>query len=158
MKNRSLFLSLVTLALCSSASLVRTQTPLASTYTQTVTREVFASGSPQTEGDRILELVRYTIPAGANLPIHYHPGMQIERVELGTLTYFVVKGSVQIVRADGTQETLNAGQTTLLKVGDSLAEPEGMIHYGKNETASPVILLGASLFASKQPKAILVKP
>ena len=160
MKNRSLIFSLVTLALCSSASLVRTQTPPTSphTYTQVVTREVLASGSPQADGDRILELVRYTIPAGANLPVHYHPGMQIERVEFGILTYFVVKGSAQIVRADGTQETLNAGQTTQLKVGDSLAEPEGMIHYGKNETASPVILLGASLFASKQPKAILVKP
>jgi quercetin dioxygenase-like cupin family protein len=128
------------------------------TYTQTVTREGFASGRPQTDGDRILELVRYTIPAGANLPIHYHPGMEIGRVEFGTLTYFVVKGSAQIVRADGNLETLNAGQTTQLKVGNSLAEPEGMIHYAKNETASPVILLGASLFESKQPKAILVKP
>ena len=160
MKSRSLILSWIILALGSSVGIARTQiTPTSpNPYTQTVSREVLASGSPQQVPDRLLELVRYTIPSGANLPIHYHPGMQIERVEFGILTYTVVKGSAQIVRADGRKETLEEGQTTLLKVGDSLAEPEGMIHYGKNETANPVILLGASIFAANQPKAILVKP
>ncbi|MFB2878655.1 cupin domain-containing protein [Floridanema aerugineum] len=102
--------------------------------------------------------MRYTIPPGANLPPHIHPGMQIERVEFGILTYTVVKGAAKIIRADRTEETLQAGQTTLLKVGDSLAEPGGMVHYGKNETASPVILLSASLFEANKPKAIIVKP
>lgn len=84
--------------------------------------------------------------------------MQIERVEFGTLTYTVVKGTAKITRADGTEEILRAGQTTLLKVGDSLIEPAGMVHYGKNESASIVIILSASLFDAKQPKAILVNP
>jgi hypothetical protein len=33
-----------------------------------------------------------------------------------------------------------------------------MVHYGENKTEKPVILLGASLFDNKEPKAILVTP
>ncbi len=84
--------------------------------------------------------------------------MQIERVEFGTLTYTVVKGSAKIIRANRTEEIIQAGQTTLLKVGDSSVEPGGMVHYGKNESASVVILLSASLFDAKQPKAIPIAP
>ncbi|MFB2839084.1 hypothetical protein [Floridanema evergladense] len=65
--------------------------PPVNNYTQAVTREVLASGYPSEAEGRILELVRYTIPPGANIPAHIHPGMQIERVEFGTLTYTVVK-------------------------------------------------------------------
>lgn len=84
--------------------------------------------------------------------------MQIERVEFGTLTYTVVKGSAKIIRVNRSEEILRAGQTTILKVGDSLIEPAKMVHYGKNESASSVILLSASLFDAKQPKAILTNP
>lgn len=135
------------------------QTPPPSTsYTQTVKREVLASGYPSEAEGRILELVRYTIPAGAKLPPHIHPGMQIEKVELGTLTYKVVKGTAKITRANGKEETLDAGQTTRLTVGDSLVEPGGMVHYGQNETEDLVILISASLLDSQKPKAILIEP
>jgi quercetin dioxygenase-like cupin family protein len=77
---------------------------------------------------------------------------------LGTLTYTVVKGTAKIKRANGKEETLDAGKTTRLTVGDSLVEPGGMVHYGKNETGDQVILLSASLFDSHKPKAILIKP
>ena len=135
------------------------QTPPPSTsYTQTVKREVLASGYPSEAEGRILELVRYTIPAGAKLPPHIHPGMQIEKVELGTLTYNVVKGTAKIKRANGKEETLDAGQTTRLTVGDSFVEPGGMVHYGQNETEDVVILISASLLDSQKPKAILIEP
>lgn len=151
---------LITLTLFGTVEMARCQTtpPPVNTYTQSVTREVLASGYPNYAQGRILELVRYTIPSGAKLPPHIHPGMQIERVEFGTLTYTVVKGEVKITRANRTEEILRAGQTTLLKVGDSLIEPAQMVHYGKNESASIVILLSASLFDAKQPKAILIAP
>ena len=132
--------------------------PPSDSYTQTVKREVLASGYPSEAEGRILELVRYTIPAGAKLPAHIHPGMQIEKVELGTLTYSVVKGTAKIKRANGKEETLDAGQTTRLTVGDSLVEPGGMVHYGQNETEDVVILISASLLDSQKPKAILIEP
>jgi quercetin dioxygenase-like cupin family protein len=132
--------------------------PPSNSYTQTVKREVLASGYPSEAEDKILELVRYTIPAGAKLPVHIHPGMQIEKVESGALTYTVVKGTAKITRANGKEETLEAGKTTRLTVGDSLVEPGGMVHYGNNETREPVILLGASLFDSQKPKAISINP
>ena len=135
------------------------QTPPPSTsYTQTVKREVLASGYPSEAEGRILELVRYTIPAGVKLPPHIHPGMQIEKVEMGTLTYNVVKGTAKIKRANGKEETLDAGQTTRLMVGDSLVEPGGMVHYGQNETEDVVILISASLLDSQKPKAIMIEP
>ena len=135
------------------------QTPPPSTsYTQTVKREVLASGYPSEAEGRILELVRNTIPAGAKLPPHIHPGMQIAKVELGTLIYSVVKGTTKIKRANGKEETLEAGQTTRLTVGDSFVEPGGMVHYGQNETEDVVILISASLLDSQKPKAILIEP
>ena len=160
MKKLGSIFPLITLTLLGSMEMARCQevSPPVNAYTQSVTREVLASGYPNDAQGRILELVRYTIPPGANLPPHIHPGMQIERVEFGTLTYTVVKGSAKIIRANRTEEILTAGQTTLLKVGDSLIEPGGMVHYGKNESASIVILLSASLFDAKQPKAIPFNP
>ena len=151
---------LMTLTLFGTVEMARCQQtpPPVNAYTQSVTSEVLASGYPNDAQGGILELVRYTIPSGASTPPHIHPGMQIGRVEFGTLTYTVVKGSAEITRVNGTKEILQAGQTTVFRVGDSVIEPEGMVHYSKNESASIVILLSATLFDAKQPKAILVAP
>jgi quercetin dioxygenase-like cupin family protein len=134
------------------------ETSLPNTYTQSVTREVLASGYPTQDKKQILELVRYTIAPRRKLPTHIHPGMQIERVEAGTLTYTVVKGEAKITKNNGTELMLQAGKTIQLTVGDSLVESAGMVHYGENQTNNPVILLSASLFDANQPKAILIHP
>lgn len=134
------------------------ETSSPNTYTQSVTREVLASGYPTQEQKQILELVRYTIAPKTKLPIHTHPGMQIERVEAGTLTYTVVEGEAKVTKANGTELLLQKGKTIQLTVGDSLVEPAGMVHYGENQTNNPVILLSASLFDANQPKAILSHP
>ena len=154
------FFPLITFTLFGTVEIARCHevSPPAKANTQSVSREVLASGYPNDAQGRILELVRITIPSGANLPPHFHPGMQTGRVEFGTVTYTIVKGSAKIKRANNTEEILQAGQTTLLKVGDSLSEPGGTVHYAKNESASAVILLTTSLFDAKQPKAILVAP
>lgn len=151
---------LITLTLFGTVEMARCQETArpVNANTQSVTSKVLASGYPNDAQGRILELVRYTVPQGASAPPHIHPGMQIGQVEFGTLTYTVVKGSAKITRADGTKEILRAGQTTQLKVGDSLIEPRGMVHYAKNESASIVILLSATLFDAKQPKAIPINP
>lgn len=160
MKKLGLRFSVMMMVSLGTVTVARSQQtpPPSNSYTQTVKREVLASGYPSEAEGRILELVRYTIPAGAKLPPHIHPGMQIEKVELGTLTYSVVKGTAKIKRANGKEETLDAGQTTRLTVGDSLVEPGGMVHYGQNETEDVVILISASLLDSQKAKAIVIEP
>lgn len=156
MKKLSLFLPLAILAF---SSVVRAQeAPAPNTYTQAVTREVLASGYPTQDQAEILELVRITIAPNAKLPTHIHPGMQIVQIESGTLTYTVVEGEAKVTRADGTELMLKTGETSQLTVGDALVESAGMVHFGENQTSSPVILLAASLLDADQPKAILTNP
>lgn len=122
-----------------------------------VVREVINSGQPVAAEGQILELVRYHIPANISLPMHIHPGMQVAMVESGTLTYTVVEGEATYIRADGTTGILTAGETMDLLPGDSLVEPQGMIHYGENLTDEPLVLLVASLFAVDAPPSSIVE-
>jgi quercetin dioxygenase-like cupin family protein len=157
MRKLSLILPLAILAF-GSVVVNSKETSSPNTYSQSVTREVLASGYPTQDQKQILELVRYTIAPRTKLPTHIHPGMQIERVEAGTLTYTVVEGEAKVTKPNGTELILQAGKTIQLTVGDSLVESAGMVHYGENKTDSPVILLSASLFDANQPKAILTHP
>ncbi|WP_341531630.1 hypothetical protein WKK05_36800 (plasmid) [Nostoc sp. UHCC 0302] len=91
MKKLSLILPLAMLAF-GSVVVNSQETSSPNAYTKSVTREVLASGYPTEDQKQVLELVRYTIAPRAKLPAHTHPGMQIERVEAGTLTYTVVEG------------------------------------------------------------------
>ncbi|HEY9610071.1 cupin domain-containing protein [Allocoleopsis sp.] len=154
MRKLSLLLPLAILAF-GSIVVNSQETSSPNTYTQFVTREVLANGYPTQDQKQILELVRYTIAPRTKVPTHTHPGMQIQRVEAGTLTYTVVKGEAKVTKANRTELILQAGKTIELTVGDSFVEPAQMVHYGQNKTNSPVILLSASLFDSSQPKSIL---
>jgi quercetin dioxygenase-like cupin family protein len=155
MKKLSLILPFAILAF-GSIVVNSQETSSPNNYTQSVTRKVLANGYPTQDKKQILELVRYTIAPRTKLPIHTHPGMQIERVEAGTLTYTVVEGEAKATKANGTELILTKGKTIQMTVGDSLVEPGGMVHYGENQTNSPVILLSASLFDANQPKSILI--
>lgn len=145
-----------------SAVATQTGTPVAGTPAATpaaggVVREVLASSDPSEAPGEVLSLVRYTIPAGAKLPVHKHPGDQMATVISGTLTYHVVaNGDVPVTRANGTKETAHPGDTITFNVGDSWVEPEGMIHYAENLTDQPVVLLSSSLFAANEPPTELV--
>ncbi|MBO1348527.1 MAG: cupin domain-containing protein [Hormoscilla sp. GUM202] len=126
--------------------------------TAPVTREVLAQGKPGGEPCRVLELVRYTIAAGVKLPPHTHPGMQIGTVKSGVLTYQVVEGESKITRGkDGSVETLHTGAQTKLYAGDSLVEPEAMVHFGQNDGSEPVVLLSSSLFACDRPPSQILE-
>lgn len=120
-----------------------------------VVRDVLSSAEPGSAPGEVLALVEYTIPAGAVLIVHTHPGVQMATVEAGTLTYHVIEGgSAPVTRADGTEELIGPGESTTFEVGDSFVEPEGMVHYGENLTDEPVVLMVASLFAADEPAAI----
>jgi len=120
-----------------------------------VVRDVLSSAEPESAPGEVLALVEYTIPAGAVLIVHTHPGVQMATVESGTLTYHVIEnGSAPVTRADGTEDLIGPGESTTFEVGDSFVEPEGMVHYGENLTDEPVVLMVASLFAADEPAAI----
>ncbi len=123
-----------------------------------VVRDVLSSAEPESAPGEVLALVEYTIPAGAVLIVHTHPGVQMATVESGELTYHVIEnGSVPVTRADGTEEIIGPGESTTFETGDSFVEPEGMVHYGENLTDEPVVLMVASLFAADEPAAIPVE-
>lgn len=122
-----------------------------------VVRHVLSSSHPLSAPGETLELVQYTIPAGAILPVHKHPGVQMATVESGTLTYHVLHdGSVSVNRADGTTETIEPGHVVTFSIGDSWVEPVGMIHYAENLTGQPVVLLSSSLLDDDEPTTELV--
>lgn len=148
-----LFLSAPGLALSAQAD----ATPGATPDAPAVVREVIAEGEPSAAPGMTLQLVRYTIPGDIALPAHVHPGMQVNTIVSGTLTYTVVEGEATITRADGTMETLSSGETTDLHAGDSLVEPEGMVHFGVNGDDEPIVILTASLFAADEPPSTVVE-
>lgn len=124
----------------------------------TVVREVLASGNPAAAPGNVLELVQYTIPGNITLPVHIHPGMQVSTVVSGVLLYTVVEGEAYLTRAGSdTPETLTpeSGETAI-EPGDHLVEPQGMVHFGRNGQAEPIVLLTASLFEQDQPPSTLV--
>ncbi|MDQ3696387.1 MAG: cupin domain-containing protein [Chloroflexota bacterium] len=128
-------------------------TPAATT---TVVREVLVESEPATAPGELFQLVRYTIPAHLTLPAHTHPGIQMNTIEAGTLTYSVVAaGEIQVTRANGADETFGPGESTTFAVGDSFVEPAGIVHHGANLTSEPVRILTASLLAANEPPSTL---
>lgn len=147
------------LAMPTAAVFANDSTPTASTPTAapSVVKDVLASSEAVEAPGESLSLARYTIAAGAVLPVHKHPGVQMATVESGVLTYHVVAhGSVTVTHTDGSTLLVNPGETVTLNVGDSWVEAEGMVHYAENLTSEPVVLMSASLFAENQAPTILV--
>ncbi len=153
-------LSLATLMLAMPLPAARagqTGTPVPGTPVAVV-RDVLGSSDPAAAPEEVLQLARYTIAAGARLPVHTHPGDQMATVDAGTLTYHVVaNGEAAVTRADGTTEVLRPGERATFEVGDAWVEPEGMVHYAENLSGAPVVLIAASLFAAGEPLSEIVK-
>ncbi|MGN6484256.1 MAG: hypothetical protein ACTHMX_07630, partial [Thermomicrobiales bacterium] len=100
-----------------SATATATATANASpdAYGGTVEKDVLIAYSDDASAPgETLSLTRYTIPAGAKLPVHYHPGVQLASVESGELTYHVIEGKLYVTRADGTKATYESGATVVL--------------------------------------------
>lgn len=143
--------------IAASPATAQEASPAADAYGGELVKEVLVS-EDQVEAapGEILTLTRYIIPAGAELPVHTHPGIQMASVEAGTLTYTVVEGELYVTRADGTEETITAGTTVDLEEGDSWLEPEGMVHFAQNLTDGDVILISAALMDADEDATILV--
>lgn len=131
--------------------------PTADAYGGELVKEVLASDDDLASApDDVLTLTRYIIPAGAELPVHTHPGVQMASVDQGTFTYHVIDGEVYVTRADGTEETFGSGTTITFEQGDSWVEPAGMVHYAQNLSDGEVILISSALMPEDEEATILV--
>jgi hypothetical protein len=120
-----------------------------------VREDLAAVKDPVGAKGRSLALARVTIPAGSALAAHTHPGTQVARIDEGTLTYTVLRGSVPVYRGDvGSARLLRrvkAGETVNLRRGDWIVEQPTMAHDAANHTGKRVVVLLASLFPNGAP-------
>jgi quercetin dioxygenase-like cupin family protein len=119
------------------------------------TRQLVVTDEPSEAPGEQLGLSRVILPAGAKLQPHTHPGPQLSLITEGTLTYTVYTGEATVYRnaagPDPKTETIKAGETVDIHIGDSLLEPEGIVHKGVNNGKTPVVLYSTSLFKDGAP-------
>jgi quercetin dioxygenase-like cupin family protein len=132
-----------------------TPAPLPSA-TPVVTREDLGTTLPDTAPGQRLGLWRVTIPVGAGLPPHWHPGYQLARIETGTLRYTVITGSLVVILPDGATRTVEAGATYDITAGTTVVEQPGAEHAAANAGDVPVDIVLATLFEDGAEPAILV--
>jgi quercetin dioxygenase-like cupin family protein len=107
--------------------------------------------------DSMLTLIRYTIPPGAKLAPHIHPGVQLARIESGTLSYTIREGSAVVRRAGADADERVPGPTTIrLEPGDTVTELDGMVHFGANETDEPIVIVATLLTTDGEDLAVPV--
>jgi len=121
-----------------------------------VRRIVSGTTEPQNSPGQSLILQQVVIDPGAKLPEHFHEGTQLATIKAGVLTYNVVSGAVTVTHKDGTTETLNAPNQVKLRVGDTIVEPESLVHYGANEGKKTVVIELAALLHDGAPLSTVV--
>lgn len=125
-----------------------------------VSSVVFAQAEPAPVENPVLAFAQVTIPVGASIDSHHHPGTQIGEIASGVLTYTVETGVVQLRRAgskpeDSAQEIV-AGETVELHPGDTLIEPPTSIHHAQNLGDEDILINLSTLFPKDAPRAIYV--
>ena len=130
------------------------EAPAASAAPAGIVRTLLGEVAPDTAPGETLSLWHYSIPAGQALVPHHHPGYQVARIVSGVLTYNVLAGTADIIRADGTTETATGGDVVQLNAGDTVIENPETEHYGANDGTEPVVLYTATLFTTGEPPAI----
>ncbi len=84
-----------------------------------------------------------------------HPGAVVVTVESGTFGTEFDQGEGTLTRADGTAESIAAGQSATMTAGDTLAY-EGAVHTMVNEGDDAVVLLVSALLDPNQPGFIFM--
>jgi quercetin dioxygenase-like cupin family protein len=129
----------------------------------TAVRNALAESSKvQGAADRTMVLSRVLVEPGAKLALHHHLGTQVARVQAGTLTYTVRRGSVVVRRGESDQDpqtvrTIKAGQTANIRAGQWIVEQPSDIHEAANRGSTPVVIYIATLLKTGAPPASPVK-
>ena len=130
-----------------------------------VTAEVLVRATPDAAPSEELALGRVTVEPGASIPPHEHPGTQIATILSGELTYTVLTGTVGVTRfqmgspaPSAAEGAIRAGETTLLRPGDSVVERPGALHTARNDGDEPVVILLATLFRAGEPRTLFATP
>jgi quercetin dioxygenase-like cupin family protein len=127
-----------------------------------VREDLAGSRNPVGAQGRTLGLARVTIPAGAQLASHTHPGTEIAHIDEGTLTYTVERGTpVTVWRGEATDDPqlvrrIRPGQTAKLRAGQWIVEQPKMVHHAANQTSKRVVILLSTLFPNGAPQSIPV--
>jgi hypothetical protein len=124
-----------------------------STTKNGVTRTPLGEASPANAPGQQLYLQQVTIAPHAKLAEHFHQGTQVARVISGTLTYNIVSGTAAVTRANGKTEDASGPNKVLLQPGDSLLETSSLVHFGANDTGTPVVIELAALLEQGAPLA-----
>jgi hypothetical protein len=130
----------------------------------TAVRNALAQSSTvQGAPGRTMVLSRVEVEPGAKLSLHHHLGTQISRVEAGTLTYTVRRGSAVVREGESDQQprlvrTIKAGQTARIRAGQWLVEQPSDIHEAANRGRAPVVIYLATLLKTGAPPATPVSP
>jgi quercetin dioxygenase-like cupin family protein len=110
---------------------------------------------------KVLGLTSITIPAGAVIPKHHHPGTQVATILAGTLSYHVYAGTVPVYRQVAGAPVLafriRPGHTGTLRAGDTLIEQPSDVHQAENHGTKAVRVIIATLFPAGAPPSIPVK-
>jgi quercetin dioxygenase-like cupin family protein len=107
-----------------------------------VTAYPLGQAVPEDLGGDLLALERLEIATGGGFTAHTHPGTLVVSIEAGTLELTQLEHSgMEIVRADGSTETMEMGTPLTLNAGDWFVEPEGMVHTAFNTGDEPAVVL-----------------
>jgi quercetin dioxygenase-like cupin family protein len=132
-------------------------TPVADAYAA-ITSQVFVQGPPAPVENGELALAMITVPPGAVISPHVHPGSQFATITAGELTYTVETGEVLVKRAgtpsDAPWGSIMPGETVVLTAGDSIREAPNQIHHAVNNGDEAVVIWAATLFPANEPRAI----
>ncbi|MEA2512562.1 MAG: hypothetical protein QOF33_434 [Thermomicrobiales bacterium] len=118
------------------------------------TVESIGHGAPLSTPGHSINLYRFSLPPGGNVPPHRHPGATLLAVESGALAYTLLRGTASIQRGTG-DEVLSVGTEMILRPGDALFYDADTAHTARNPGKVPVVVLSVTLLATDQPATIL---
>jgi quercetin dioxygenase-like cupin family protein len=106
--------------------------------------------------ERTMVLSRVVVDPGAKLALHHHLGTQVARIQGGTLTYTVKRGSAVVREGESDQQprrvrTIKAGQTAGIRTGQWIVEQPSDIHQAANRGSTPVVIYLATLLETGAP-------